>query len=52
MLGWLLLESREWPAAEQRFRTAESDRAPAVRDSARKGLEITARMRARSKTAP
>ncbi len=52
MLGWLLLESREWSAAEQRFRTAEGDRAPAVRESARKGLEITARMRTRPKTAP
>jgi TolA-binding protein len=52
MLGWLLLESREWSAAEQRFRAAENDRAPAVRESARKGLEIAARMRSRPKTAP
>jgi TolA-binding protein len=52
MLGWLLLESRDWPAAEQRFRTAESDRSPAVRESARKGLEVTTRMRAGPKTAP
>jgi TolA-binding protein len=52
MLGWLLLESHEWSAAEQRFRAAENDRAPAVRESARKGLEIAARMRARPKTAP
>ena len=51
MLGWLLLDSHEWSAAEQLFRAAESDRAPAVRESARKGLEITARQ-ARHKTAP
>jgi len=41
MLGWFLVESHEWAAAERRFRTAESDRAPAVRESASKGLEIT-----------
>ena len=46
MLGWFLVESHEWAAAERRFRAAESDRAPAVRESAKKGLEITARMRA------
>jgi TolA-binding protein len=43
MLGWLLLDSHEWSAAERLFRAAEGDRAPAVRESARKGLEITAR---------
>ena len=52
MLGWSLLKSHEWPAAEQRFRAAESDPAPAVRESAKKGLEATARLRALSKTAP
>ncbi|HJX67074.1 MAG TPA: outer membrane protein assembly factor BamD [Polyangia bacterium] len=52
MLGWFLVASHEWAAAEQRFRTAESDRAPAVRESAKKGLEITARMRARPPSAP
>jgi TolA-binding protein len=52
MLGWSLVESHEWSAAEQRFRRAEDDRAPAVRESARKGLEVTARMRSRPKTAP
>ena len=46
MLGWFLVESHDWAAAERRFRAAESDRAPAVRESAKKGLEITARMRA------
>jgi TolA-binding protein len=51
MLGWLLLDSHEWSAAERLFRAAESDRAPAVRESARKGLEITARQ-ARSKPQP
>jgi TolA-binding protein len=51
MLGWLLLDSHEWSAAERLFRAAESDRAPAVRESARKGLEITARQ-ARHKPAP
>jgi TolA-binding protein len=50
MLGWLLIESHEWSAAEQRFHTAENDRAPAVRESAKKGLQVTAR--ARTKTAP
>ena len=52
MLGWFLVESHEWAAAERRFRTAESDRAPAVRESAKKGLEITARMRARPASVP
>jgi TolA-binding protein len=51
MLGWLLLDSHEWSAAERLFHAAESDRAPAVRESARKGLEITARQ-ARHKPAP
>ena len=51
MLGWLLLDSHEWSAAERLFLAAESDRAPAVRESARKGLEITARQ-ARHKPAP
>jgi TolA-binding protein len=51
MLGWLLVDAHEWPAAERRFRSAESDRAPAVRESAKKGLEITARLRERPKTA-
>jgi TolA-binding protein len=41
MLGWFLVESHDWAAAERRFRAAESDRAPAVRESATKGLEIT-----------
>jgi TolA-binding protein len=52
MLGWFLVESHEWAAAERRFRAAESDRAPAVRESAKKGLEITARMRARPTNVP
>jgi TolA-binding protein len=52
MLGWLLIESHELAAAEQRFRIAENDRAPAVRESAKKGLEATAQLRARTKTAP
>ena len=52
MLGWFLVESHEWTAAERRFRMAESDRAPAVRESAKKGLEITARMRARPTSVP
>jgi hypothetical protein len=51
MLGWLLIESHEWSAAEQRFRTAENDRTPAVRESAKKGLEVTARARTKT-TAP
>ena len=51
MLGWSYLESHEWAKAERLFRAAESDRTPAVRDSAEKGLEITARQ-ARSKTVP
>jgi hypothetical protein len=51
MLGWLLLDSHEWPAAERLFLAAESDRAPAVRESARKGLAITARQD-RPKPAP
>jgi TolA-binding protein len=50
MLGWFLVESHEWAAAERRFRAAESDRAPAVRESAKKGLEVTARMRIRPPT--
>jgi hypothetical protein len=52
MLGWFMVESHEWAAAERRFRTAENDRAPAVRESAEKGLELTARMRARPTSAP
>jgi TolA-binding protein len=52
MLGWMLVESQEWPRAEQLFRSAENDRAPSVRDSARKGLEIVARVQARTKPAP
>jgi TolA-binding protein len=52
MLGWFLVESHEWAAAERRFRMAESDRAPAVRESAKKGLELTARMRAQPASAP
>ena len=51
MRGWLLIESHEWSAAEQRFRTAENDRTPAVRESAKKGLEVTARARTKT-TAP
>jgi TolA-binding protein len=42
MLGWLLVQSHELSAAERLFRDAASDRAPAVRESAKKGLEITA----------
>lgn len=52
MLGWILVEAQEWPRAEQLFRTAENDRALSVRDSARKGLEIVARVQARTKPAP
>jgi TolA-binding protein len=52
MLGWILVESQEWPRADQLFRSAENDRAPSVRDSARKGLEIVARVQARTKPAP
>jgi TolA-binding protein len=52
MLGWMLVESQEWTRAEQLFRAAETDRAPSVRDSARKGLEIVARVQARSKPTP
>ncbi len=52
MLGWMLVESQEWSRADQLFRSAENDRAPSVRDSARKGLEIVARVQARTKSAP
>jgi TolA-binding protein len=52
MLGWFLVESHEWTAAEGRFRMAENDRASAVRESAKKGLEITARMRVQPPSAP
>jgi TolA-binding protein len=48
MLGWLLLDSHEWSAAERLFHAAESDRAPAVRESAKKGLEITGQPRGRN----
>ena len=51
MLAWMLIEAREWPRAEQLFRSAENDRAPSVRDSARQGLETVARVQARSKPA-
>ena len=51
MLGWLLLESHEWARAERLFRAAERDRSSTVRESAQKGLEITARQ-ARPKPAP
>jgi TolA-binding protein len=43
MLGWSYFESHDWSTAERLFRAAENDRTPAVRESARKGLEITAR---------
>lgn len=49
MLGWMLVESQEWSGAERLFRSAENDRAPSVRDSARKGLELVARVQARTK---
>ena len=52
MLGWLLVESHEWSAAERLFRAAESDRAPAVRGSATKGLTVTARSQTRPTTSP
>jgi TolA-binding protein len=39
ILGWLLLDARESAAAELRFRAAELDLRPAVRDSARAGLQ-------------
>jgi TolA-binding protein len=52
MLGWMLIESQEWTRAGQLFRAAENDRSPSVRDSARKGLEISARVQARTKPAP
>ena len=48
MLGWLLIESHELSSAEQRFRNAEKDRAPAVRESAQKGLQAVARARAQT----
>ena len=43
---------RAFLSGSRRFRMAESDRAPAVRESAKKGLEITARMRARPTSVP
>lgn len=39
ILGWLLLQAREPAAAELRFRAAQLDLRPAVRDSARAGLK-------------
>ena len=45
MLGWSYVESHEWATAERLFRAAEGDRASAVRESARKGLQTTARQR-------
>jgi TolA-binding protein len=52
MLGWMLIESQEWTRAEQLFRAAENDRVSSVRDSARKGLAMVARVQAHSKPAP
>ena len=45
MLGWLLFDAGDLAGAEDRFRTAVADPAPAVRDSAAQGLEAIRRRR-------
>jgi TolA-binding protein len=43
MLGWLLIDARSYDEAAQRFTSAAHDASPAVRRSARAGLEALAR---------
>ncbi|MGH9884668.1 MAG: tetratricopeptide repeat protein [bacterium] len=43
MLGWLLIDARAFDEAAQRFTTAAADANPAVRRSARAGLDALAR---------
>ncbi|HSR96825.1 MAG TPA: tetratricopeptide repeat protein [Kofleriaceae bacterium] len=43
MLGWLLIEARSYDEATQRFTAAAGDANPAVRRSARAGLDAVAR---------
>ncbi len=45
MLGWLLFDAGDLVGAENRFRTAVTDPATAVRDSASQGLEAIRRRR-------
>jgi TolA-binding protein len=42
MLGWLLIDARAFDEAERRFQTAAGDPDPAVRRSARAGLDALA----------
>jgi hypothetical protein len=43
MLGWILIDSRDYDEAARRFRAAASDANPAVRASAQAGLDALAR---------
>jgi TolA-binding protein len=43
MLGWLLVDARDYDEAGRRFRAAAGDPSPAVRTSARAGLDALAR---------
>ena len=45
LLGWLLYDAGDLPAAEARFKQAAKDRAPKVRESADRGLEAIKRTR-------
>lgn len=45
LLGWLLYDAGDLPAAEARFKQAAKDRAPKVRESADRGLEAIKRSR-------
>jgi len=51
MLGWLLIDARAFDEAARRFDAASGDPDPAVRRSARAGLDALAR-RARSPGTP
>ena len=43
MLGWMLIDARSYDEARQRFTAAAGDANPAVRHSARAGLDALAR---------
>jgi TolA-binding protein len=45
MLGWILVEANQPDEAARRFRAAIGDPAPAIRDSAKAGLDAAAKMK-------
>lgn len=45
MLGWILVDANEPAEAARRFRAAIGDPTPAVRDSAKAGLDAVSKMK-------